>query len=171
MKTAYCLLEATVLTVGRTMVPRRAATIYDEGVADHQIVLHHVCGRPVPRGTTTRALDMLLASTASLLATLGRYVALAPPPVPIAYRRRRRTRLRIRPRHAAYAHALAHTRQRGPTHTGTLHTPTEAPILGRLPRAVGTTSGAGSLNRTCAGPNKHQHWAGSPTAQQLATPQ
>ena len=43
------------------------------------------------------------------------------------------------------------------------------PIPGGLPRAAATTSGAGSPHRTCAGPNKRWHWAGSPTAQQLAT--
>ena len=39
-----------------------------------------------------------------------------------------------------------------------------------LPRAAATTSGAGSPPRTCPDPHKRQNWAGSPTAQQLATP-
>ena len=43
--------------------------------------------------------------------------------------------------------------------------------LGGLPRAAATTSGASSRPGICAGPDKRQHWVGSPQTQQLATPQ
>ena len=60
------------------------------------------------------------------------------------------------------------SQQQRTTALGRLHQATLARIL---PRAAAATSGAGSPPRTCAGPNKRQHWAGSPTAQQLASPE